>query len=167
MTCLLIRVICGESPKVNQRRWTKAGHRQLVPPSTPLITSVERNCLHGSLWLIQPRWSTWGTRVNAPLFAWSSKQAFSYRISTDPSIHSSNCAKHNSCFSKHWIFLECVTQQAAELAISCWPLPHTHTHTHTRVQHFLFWVHSIHTNYHNHELLRLQQFLNVAIRSMV
>jgi hypothetical protein len=60
------RVICGESPKVNQRHWTKVGHRQLVHPSTPLITSIERNCLHGSLWLIQPRWSTWGTRVNAP-----------------------------------------------------------------------------------------------------
>jgi hypothetical protein len=59
------RVICGELPKVN-RRWTKAGHRQVVHPSTPLITSVERNCLHGSLWLIQPCWSTWGTRVNAP-----------------------------------------------------------------------------------------------------
>ena len=54
VTCLLIRVICGESPKVNQRRRTKVGHRQLVHPSTPLITSVERNCLHGSLWLIQP-----------------------------------------------------------------------------------------------------------------
>ena len=67
MTCLFTRVICGESPKVSQRRWTKVGHRQLVHPSTPLITSVERNCLHGSLWLIQPRWSTWGTRVNAPL----------------------------------------------------------------------------------------------------
>ena len=61
------RVIWGESPKVNQRRWTKVGHRQLVHPSTPLITSVERNRLHGSLLLIQPRWSTWGTRVNAPL----------------------------------------------------------------------------------------------------
>ena len=66
VTRLLIRVICGESPKVNQRRWTKVGHRHLVHPSTPLITSVERNCLHGSLWLIQPCWSTCGTRVNAP-----------------------------------------------------------------------------------------------------
>jgi len=51
---LLIRVICGESPKVNQRRLTKVGRRQLVHPSTPLITSVERSCLHRSLWLIQP-----------------------------------------------------------------------------------------------------------------
>ena len=67
MACLWIRVICGESPKVNQRRWTKVGRRQLVHPSTPLIISVERNCLHFSLWLIQPCWSTWGTRVNAPL----------------------------------------------------------------------------------------------------
>ena len=67
MICLLIRVICGESPKVNQRHWTKVGHRQLVHPPTQLITSVERNCLHGSLWLIQPCWSTWGTHVNAPL----------------------------------------------------------------------------------------------------
>ena len=49
MTYLFTWVICGESPKVNQRRWTKVGHRQLVHPSTPLITSVERNCLHGSL----------------------------------------------------------------------------------------------------------------------
>ena len=65
VTCLLIRVICGESPRVNQRRWTKVGHHQLVHPSAPFITFVERNCLHGSLWLIQPRWSTWGTRVNA------------------------------------------------------------------------------------------------------
>jgi hypothetical protein len=69
VTCLLIRVVCGESPKVNQRRWTKVGHRQLVQPSTPLITSVERNCLHGSLSLIKPCWSTWGTRVTAPLSA--------------------------------------------------------------------------------------------------
>jgi hypothetical protein len=67
VTFCLLRVICGESPKVNQRRWTKVGHRQHVHQSTPLITSVERNCLHGSLWLIQPCWSTWGTRVNAPL----------------------------------------------------------------------------------------------------
>ena len=52
---------------VNQRHWTKVGRRQLVHPTTLLITSVERNCLHGSLWLIQPCWSTWGTRVNAPL----------------------------------------------------------------------------------------------------
>jgi len=64
---LVYMVICGESPRVNQRRWTKVGRRQLVHPSTPLITSVERNCLHGSLWLIQPRWSTWGNRVNTPL----------------------------------------------------------------------------------------------------
>jgi len=52
--------------QVNRRRWTKVGRRQLVHPSTPLITSVERNCLHGLLWLIQPRLPTWGTRVNAP-----------------------------------------------------------------------------------------------------
>jgi hypothetical protein len=44
MTCLFTRVICGESPKVNQRRWTKVGRRQPVHPSTPLITSAERNC---------------------------------------------------------------------------------------------------------------------------
>ena len=67
VTCLLIRVICGESPNVNQRLWTKVGHRQLVHPSTPSISSVERNCLHGSLWLIHRCWSTWGTRVNARL----------------------------------------------------------------------------------------------------
>jgi len=67
VTCLFTRVICGESPKVNQRRWTKVCHRQLVHLSTSLITSVERNCLHGSLWLTQLRWSTWGTRVNTPL----------------------------------------------------------------------------------------------------
>ena len=67
MTYLFTRIICGDSPKVNQRRSTKVGRRQLVHPSTPLITSVERNCLHGSLWLIQPHWSTWGTRVNGPL----------------------------------------------------------------------------------------------------
>ena len=67
MTCLFTRVICGESPKVNQRRWTKVGQPQIFHPSTPLITSVERNCLYGSLWLIQPCWSAWGTRVNAPL----------------------------------------------------------------------------------------------------
>jgi len=66
VTCLFTRVIYGESPRVNQRRWTKVGRRQLVHPSTPLITSVEWNCLHGSLWLIQLRWSTWGTGINAP-----------------------------------------------------------------------------------------------------
>ena len=55
LTKLHFTVICGESPEVNQQRRTKVGRRQLVHPSTPLITSVERNCLHGSLWLIQPR----------------------------------------------------------------------------------------------------------------
>jgi len=70
--------------EVNQRRWTKVGHRQLVQSSTPLITSVERNCLHGSLLLNQPCWSTWGTRVNAPLgvflVRWSSRWSWSVHL---------------------------------------------------------------------------------------
>ena len=90
VTCLLIEVICGESPKVNQRRWTNVGHRQLVHPSTPLITSVERNCLHGSLWLIQPCWSTWGTRVNAPLVS----------SSTGPTFNPSKISSFLSCLER-------------------------------------------------------------------
>jgi hypothetical protein len=51
---------------INDVEW-KLAVAQLVHPSTPSINFIERKCLHGSLWLIQPRWSTWGTRVNVPL----------------------------------------------------------------------------------------------------
>jgi hypothetical protein len=50
---------------MNQRHWTKVGRRQLV--SSPLITFIQRYCLHGSLWLIQSYWSMKLARVNAPL----------------------------------------------------------------------------------------------------
>ena len=52
---------------VTQSESTTLNDVELVHPSITLITSVERNCLHGSLWFIQPCWSTWGTRVNAPV----------------------------------------------------------------------------------------------------
>ena len=68
--------------RVDHFRWKEQFARFTLVDSTPLITSVERNSLHGSPWLIQPRWSTWGTRVNAPLqhSHSSCKRAFTWAV---------------------------------------------------------------------------------------
>ena len=42
VTCLFTRVICGESHKVNQLRWTKFGHHKLVHPSTSWSLPLKR-----------------------------------------------------------------------------------------------------------------------------
>ena len=65
MICLFTRVIWW----VTERESTTLNENCPPPtcsPSTALIISIERNCI---LWLIQLFWSTWGTRVNVPLYA--------------------------------------------------------------------------------------------------
>jgi hypothetical protein len=55
---------------VSHPKWINDVERKLAAANLftrqPRWSLLLKGTVHGSLWLIQPRWSTWGTRVNAP-----------------------------------------------------------------------------------------------------